>query len=1014
VLSTLSTPHRLSALHERLFHDAIDPIVIEDLDGRIVDVNAAAVEAFGWSREELIGRPYTVLVPRELCSEEATLRRRCAAGSQTRRVRGMRVGKDGVPFEVSLSLSLLRSDDESMNAIAAVCYLSPAWQTGSPAYPLAVDPKLAALSVWAEATGTGVFDIDLISGRVYWSPELVALLGLPPEAAGAHRQSDVPDHVHPDDRARVEAAIRRSHNPNGDGMFETEHRVVRADGEVRWFLVRGRTLFEGHGRDRRPVRAIGIGYDVTARKAAEETRLKALIDVSSHRAWACDAEGRQFEDSPSWRKLTGQSPYVWKRAGWLGAVHPMERDAAAASWREAVTRRASYDREWHVIDADGETRHIRIRALPLVNDDDTVRGWAGIGEDITDTKRAELEAERAREREREANALLDAIFAAAPIGLGFWDRDLRFRRINERLAEMHGISAAEHEGKRLDELLPDIEAPEELYLKWREVLATGEPWLGVEVHGETPARPGQQRTWKEDFFPVRVYGEIVGVAAVVQEITERRLAEAQLRESEARFRQLADNAPFMIWVTAPDGGCIFLSRSWYEFTGGSPSESLGTGWLDAVHPDDRAEFDSAFHDAQERLEPFRIEFRMRRHDGEYRWVLQAAAPRFSPGSKFKGYIGSIIDITERKLAEQALELSDRRKDEFLAMLAHELRNPLASLMTASELLGHLPHDETLDELRRMIQRQLNHLTRLVDDLLDTSRITTGRIILQRRRVDLRSIVRHSVETCRPLIESRAHEVVSVEPKEAVIVDADPVRLAQVVTNLLNNAAKFTPPSGRIELRIEVQDADAVVIVRDSGVGIAPDSLPHLFDRQKRVDEPREDGGLGLGLSLVKRLVELHDGTVEAQSEGLDRGATFIVRLPVVKDATAAPLEPPRAAADAPPRRILIVDDNDDAASSLALLLSSAGHEVRDVRDARSALEVAREFEPNVVLLDIGLPDMDGWELARKLRAANIVPDLKLIAISGYGQKADRRRSRDAGIDHHLTKPVDYAAIAACL
>ena len=1017
MLSTLTTSNRLGALHERLFHDSIDPIVIEDLDGRILDVNDAAVEAFGWPREELIGRPYTVLVPRELCAEEATLRRRCAAGGRPRRTRGLRVGRDGASFEVSLSLSLLRGDDDSPIAIAAVAALpAAAPRDDAPSGPPADDPTLSALAVWAEATVTGIFDVDLVAHRAYWSPELHALLGRPPESARFFARNDAPDHVHPDDRARVMAAIRRSQDPTGDGFFETEHRIIRTDGAVRWLLVRGRTLFDGEGAERRPVRAVGIAWDVTARKKAEEDRLKALIDVSSHRAWACDADGRQFEDSPAWRALTGQSEYVWRRTGWIGAVHSDERREAAAAWREAVTRRTSYNGEWRVIDASGETRHMRIRALPLVNDDDTVRGWAGVGEDITDRKRAELAAARASEREREANALLDAIFAAAPIGLGFWDRDLRFRRINERLAEMHGISAAEHEGKRLDELLPNIEAPEELYLKWREVLATGEPWLGVEVRGETPARPGQQRTWKEDFFPVRVHGEIVGVAAVVQEITERRLAEAQLRESEARFRQLADNAPFMVWVTAPEGACIFLSRSWYEFTGIPPAEGLGAGWLEAVHPDDRPHFERTLRDAQDRLEPFRLEFRMRRHDGEYRWVLQAAAPRFSPGSKFKGYIGSIIDITERKLAEQELESADRRKDEFLALLAHELRNPLAPLMTATELLGRLPSDQKLDELRRMIERQLKHLTRLVDDLLDTSRITTGRIVLRRRRVDLREIVRHSLETSRALIESRGHEVDCAEPEEPVFVDADAVRLAQVVTNLLNNAAKFTPPGGRIELRIERRDADAVIVVRDTGVGIAPESLPHLFDRKKRIDEPHEDAGLGLGLSLVKRLVELHGGTVEAMSEGLSRGATFVICLPAAGEAAADVMAPPPAPrTDMPPsRRILIVDDNDDAAQSLALLLSHAGHDVRAVRDARSALDSVRTFKPDAVLLDIGLPDMDGWELARKLRAQIARPDLKLIAISGYGQKADRRRSRDAGIDHHLTKPVDYAAIAACL
>src|SRR5690606_35314282 len=272
------------------------------------------------------------------------------------------------------------------------------------------------------------------------------------------------------------------------------------------------------------------------------------------------------------------------------------------------------------------------------------------------------------------------------------------------------------------------------------------------------------------------------------------------------------------------------------------------------------------------------------------------------------------------------------------------------------------------------------------------------------------------ETSRPLIVSRGHEIVSIVPDGPVLVDADPVRLAQVVTNLLNNSAKFTPPGGRIELRIFSEGDDAVVKVCDSGVGIAPVALPHLFDRQKRIDEPHEDAGLGLGLSLVKRLVELHGGAVEAQSAGSGCGATFVVRLPLVEAPIAASPAVPPAPGEATPasRRILIVADNDDAAASLALLLSYAGHDVRDVRDAASALELARSFVPDVVLLDIGLPDMDGWELARLLRAERSVDEFKLVAISGYGQRADRRRSRDAGIDHHLTKPVDYAAIARCL
>ena len=961
-----------------------------------------------------------MLVPPERRGEEASWRLRCVAGERVRGVESMRVGRAGYVDPVTLSLSRLDGDEGIPLAIAAVAddRIAASAVERIIAFPgLAAasesDARDLALKAWVEATPAGVFEVDLQGQRAYWSPEMCRMLGVPVQPPNEWA-SDVPDHVHPDDRARVEAAIRKSHDPFGDGGFETEHRVRHAGGDVRWLYVKGKTLFEGEGRERRPVRAVGIALDITARKKVEEARLGTLIDVSSHIAWSCDSEGLGVEDSPSWRAFSGQTEEDWKRAGWLAAVHPDDRDSAHAAWEESVRRKSPFDEELRVRHARDEWHWARVRAVPLLNDDDSVRSWVGVCEDITDRKHAELDAARANEREREANALLDAIFAAAPIGLGFWDRDLRFQRINERLAEMNGLPVDAHIGRRLDELLPDIEETDELYLKWREILATGEPWLGIEVRGETPAHPGQPRTWKEDFFPVRVHGEIVGLAAVVQEITERRTAEAQLRESEARFRQMADNAPFMVWVTAPEGACTFLSRSWYEFTGFTPASGLGEGWLAAVHPSDRDWSERAFRDAQQRLEELRIEFRLRRHDGEYRWALQAAAPRFGPGNKFKGYIGSIIDITERKLAEQALESADRRKDEFLATLAHELRNPLAPLTTATELLGRrLPTDPALEQLRLMIERQLEHLTRLVDDLLDTSRITTGRIVLRRQRVDMRDVIGHSLETSGPLTRKRGHSVVSAQPDAPVHVDGDAVRLAQIVTNLLNNAAKFTPPGGRIELSLEEDGRDAVVCVRDDGIGIAAEVLPHLFDRLIRVDQPRDDGSLGLGLSLVKRLVELHGGSVEARSDGAGRGAAFVVRLPLALEIAAAADTPQRGLPPAA-RRILVVDDNEDAATSLSLLLRHAGHEVRETRDARSALELASRFEPDVVLLDIGLPDMDGWELARALRAQALGGDLKLIAISGYGQHADRRRSLDAGIDRHLTKPVDYAQIAKCL
>ncbi|MBN1239526.1 MAG: PAS domain S-box protein, partial [Gammaproteobacteria bacterium] len=726
----------------------------------------------------------------------------------------------------------------------------------------------------------GVFDIDLVANRTWWSPELFDILARPRDGVtGA--ELDVPSHVHAEDRQRVEAAIRRAHDPAGDGRVETEHRIVRGDGQVRWVLVKGRTLFDDVGGERRATRALGIMVDITERKAAEDHRFKTLLAESGQILWTADASGRIAEGADSWRKFTGREVDRSEPLGWADALHPDDRERALSNWAAALANATPIDAEVRLRHASGEWRWVRARALPLLHDDGEIRCWIGVITDITERKNAELEARRLHDKEREASALLDAIFASAPIGMAVWDRDLRLQRINAGLAEMNGLPVDAHIGKRLPELLPGLEDLDELERLLRQVLETGEPSLNVEVRGETPAKPGEKRSWKEDFFPLRVRGDVVGLAAVVQETTERRAAEAQLRESEARFRQMADNAPFMVWVTSPDCACTFLSRSWYEFTGQSTSEALGQGWCDALHPDDRAGYRQAFRAAQERREPFRVELRVRRHDGEYRWVINAATPRFGPGRRFKGYIGSIIDITERKLAEQALENADRQKDEFLAMLAHELRNPLAPMRTALELMGRLlPEDDRLRDLRRTAERQLHHLTRLVDDLLDTSRITTGKIVLKTERLDLRGVIRHSLETSGPLLASRGHKVVTRLPEGPLDVDGDAVRLSQIVTNLLNNAAKFTPSGGRIELDLERDAGEATIRVRDNGIGIAPEALPKLFDRSMRVDDARGDEGLGLGLSLVKRLAELHGGSVAAHSDGLGRGSEFVVRLPL--------------------------------------------------------------------------------------------------------------------------------------
>lgn len=369
---------------------------------------------------------------------------------------------------------------------------------------------------------------------------------------------------------------------------------------------------------------------------------------------------------------------------------------------------------------------------------------------------------------------------------------------------------------------------------------------------------------------------------------------------------------------------------------------------------------------------------------------------------------------QAELQARALRDADRRKDEFLAMLSHELRNPLAAIHNAVHVLALYGRDpEQVERTRELIERQLSQLVRLVDDLLDLSRVTRGKIKLRSAPVDLAQVVSTAVETSRPLIDARGHQLTVALPDPPLYVEADAARLAQVVSNLLNNAAKYTRGAGRIDLVAERVEGEVCLRVRDTGIGIAPEMLPRVFDLfvQAESSTDRTQGGLGVGLTLARQLIEMHGGIIEARSDGLGRGTEMVVHLPalppsVVETAPGGSAGQPSGSALAESLRILIVDDNMDSAESLALLMRMAGHEVRTAYEGVSALAEARAFLPDVVVLDIGLPRMDGYQVARLLRQEPGGDRLMLLALTGYGQEEDRRRSREAGFDHHLVKPID--------
>jgi PAS domain S-box-containing protein len=517
------------------------------------------------------------------------------------------------------------------------------------------------------------------------------------------------------------------------------------------------------------------------------------------------------------------------------------------------------------------------------------------------------------------------------------------------------------------------------------------------------------------------HGSLLGAFGTTEDITDIKSVQEALQHERAFLRQVIDAVPSMIFVKDEKRRFLLGNKAMAQFYNTSP-ESL-TELTDEDFKPHADEVARVHQDDHEVISSRKIKFipeeKVTHADGSVHWYSTVKLPLFDEDNSCDKLLGVATDITKRKRAEEALRLADRRKDEFLAMLAHELRNPLAPIRNAVQLLKmQEAADPKLAWSRNVIDRQVTHMARLLDDLLDVARIMRGKIRLSKERVELTEIVNNAIETSRPLIEARHQELIVSQTTTPQWIEGDRIRLAQVLSNLLNNAAKYTDEGGKITLSVMRENADAVIEVRDNGIGIAPDILPQIFDLFTQADHSlaHSQGGLGLGLTLVRQLVEIHGGTVTAASAGIGQGSTFTVRLPTLSMATS-PTESALAPSTLPISkkfRVLVVDDYVDAAESLAMLLQAEGHEVEIADCGLQAIEQAQAFRPQVVLLDIGLPDLDGYEVAQRLRTLPETHDAILIALTGYGQAEDRERAQNAGFDHHLLKPVNFEQLSALL
>jgi PAS domain S-box-containing protein len=613
---------------------------------------------------------------------------------------------------------------------------------------------------------------------------------------------------------------------------------------------------------------------------------------------------------------------------------------------------------------------------------------------------------------------IQAIIDRFPLMIALYEPGTRVVLLNREFERLTGWSTRDAAGASLmEQCYPDPAERERI----RSFLESRPPgWMDMRM------RTRDGREIETSWAKVQLDDGLVAGLGV--DHTARSLAEDVLRASEQRFARFMQHLPGLAWIKNLEGRYAYVNDAAAAAFGHPKNELYGRTDEEIFPPETAASFRENDRLALEAESGGRMIIETLEQEDGVHYSMVSKFPIPGPDGRVAWIGGMAFDVTEMRRAENALAESearlrdaDRRKDEFLATLAHELRNPMAPIRNAVQVLRLRGSKEPeAEEVLDMMDRQVEHMVRLVDDLLEVSRITLGKIELRRQRVELGQVVTSALESCRPALEEAGHRIEVELPPETVFLMGDPVRLAQILGNLLHNAGKYTEREGTIGLRARLEHGVLVVSVRDNGVGIAPEMLPHVFEMFTQVDRSRgqSKGGLGIGLTLAQSLTHLHGGTVEARSEGIGKGSEFLVRLPVLE--VGARAEEPsgargtRGAATEGGLRVLVTDDVPDSADSMGMLLRLWGHDVRVAYTGEDALDAAQSDRPDIVLLDIDLPDLPGLEVARRLRANPLTRDVHLVAMTGFGQREDRRRTQEAGFDAHLVKPVDPKELKSLL
>ncbi len=806
---------------------------------------------------------------------------------------------------------------------------------------------------------------------------------------------------------RLEAAL-------GGRQSGFEAQIVSADTGLRHLDV---TCVADHGPEGSVTGCFLSITDVTDHKRIErllsesEQRFQSLADSAPTMLWVSDANYACTFLSRGWYEYTAQAPDSGLGQGWTEAIHPDDRAAVWQAFCDAAERREPFQLDFRLRRADGQYRWVIDAGQPRFRPDGALQGYVGSVIDVHERKRTE---ERLRESEERFREMSDGLPLIVWVHAASGAQEF----VNGTFCEFFGVTREEMKGGRWQMLVHPDDA--DAYLgEFERCVRARRPF-----HHEARVRraDGDWR-WIESWGRPRFTssGEFRGFVGTSADITARKQAEdalrrseQALRESEERFRHLADVMPQLVWMASDDGTVTYYNSRVSQFRGLERDEAGCWHWEPAVHPRDLAATRAAWQAAVASGATYQCEHRLCMADGSYRWHLSRAY-RLRGHDESSRWFGTATDIDQVKVAHEALREADRRKDEFLAMLGHELRNPLAAIQNATDLLKALELEEPrLQRVAGVLERQTMHMGRLIEGLLEVSRIARGKIQLECQPLDLRDVLQAVLHDRAREIAHRGLVLEKQWPDEPLWVYGDSVRLVQIVDNLAGNAIKFTDAPGVIHVELRKDGDHAVISVKDSGVGIRAESLSRIFEpfQQETQDMARAAGGLGLGLALAKGLVEMHRGAIEAHSAGLGAGTEFRVRLPLTSP--PRPSTTPPAQTEMARRRILIVEDNADAAEMLRAILELGRHEVTCVNSGHDAMAHLRQRGADIVLCDLGLPDMNGYDIARAIRADPSLRHVILLALTGYGQPEDRKRTQEAGFDEHLVKPLDFQSLEGLL